>query len=262
MQYVELDASIVTASSGNLIAQSIYVRNYTLRRKKKIDRTLLTAKNMLLSGWTSSRQEINEVIIKWFKNERFYNIYEYYLDSNNWFQGSDAKLSNVMFNNRFLNLIQGLEDYYRERFEIILTAEDRKKFDEKKKAILDQIPPSPLKQWLNNTFKFTKYPKLEEKLLTIVNELESDLDKLFANISLANFPQTAASFRNNLSHGMTKELNQGLSFYKDYFTAQTLLGICILKTLGVTKLKDKAAYYSKFEDAAYEIYSIQEKERK
>jgi hypothetical protein len=216
---------------------------------------------MVISRWTYSQEEINQVIINWYNNEKFFNIYEYYLDSNNWMQGTDARLSNVMFNNRFLNLIQALEDYYREHFEVIRTGADRQLFEEKKENILSQITDSSLKQWLNNTFKFTKFPSLEEKLSTIIDNLSLELSSLFNDTSLNEFPMSATNFRNSLSHGKSKEINQGIRLHEDYFIAQVLLGVCILKTLGIQSIKNRVAYYSKFEDAAYQVSFFQNERR-
>jgi hypothetical protein len=231
----------------------VHVYNYTLKQKREIDTHGYHSRHLLVSRHTCSKEELNQVILTWFANEKLYNIYEYYIESNNWLQGTKAKLSNVMFNNRFLNLIQGLEDYYREYYEIIKTAADREIFESKRTAAVNYITDPTLKQWVNNTFKFKKTPSLTEKLSTIVTELAPDISKLFQGISLEDFPQSAADFRNDLSHGRNKEINLGRRLHRDYFIAQVLLGVCILRTLGVNKLNERTAYYSRFKDASDEV---------
>ncbi len=243
------------SNSGNTV--KIHVNNYTLKKGKEIDTHSYHGRHMMVSGETCNREEMKQVIINWFANERLFNIYEYYLDSNNWMQGTKARLSNVMFNNRFLNLIQGLEDYFREHFETVLTQADRDQFNLKKSNVLRTITDPSLKQWLNNSFKFTGYPKLEEKLTKIIAELADDMSKVLDGVSLDFFPESAKEFRNQLSHGMSKEINLGKRLHRDYHTARLLLGVCILRSLNVARLKERVAYYSGFEDAAHEIYLFQ-----
>lgn len=237
----------------------IHVNNYSLKKGKKIETHSYHGRHMLVSGETCSRDEMKQIVFNWFANERLFNIYEYYLDSNNWMQGTKARLSNIMFNNRFLNLIQGLEDYFRENFETSLTQADQKAFLLKRSNVLKEIKDPILKQWVNNTFKFTGYPSLEEKLTKIVNDLAEDMSQVLDGISIDWFPESATRFRHKLSHGMAKEINLGKELHLNYHTAQLLLGVCILKSLGVAKLKERVAYYSRFEDAAHEIYLFQRK---
>ncbi len=261
--YVGADRSKLNNNDNDFINEKatvqIHVNNYSLKKEKKIETHSYHGRHMMLSGWTCCREEMKDVIIKWFANEKLYNIYEYYLDSNNWMQGTKAKLSNIMFNNRFLNLIQGLEDYFRETFETTLTQTDRQEFELKKSNILKSITDPALKKWMNDTFKFTGYPTLEKKLTKIVAELSDDMGKLLDGISIDWFPESATRFRHKLSHGMAKEINLGQELHRNYHIAQVLLGVCILRTLGVAKLKDRIAYYSRFEDAANEIYVFQKK---
>lgn len=261
--YVGADRANLSTNDNDHFGQDapvqIHMNNYTLKRGKKIETHSYHSRHMAISGSTCSREEMKQVIVKWFANEKLFNIYEYYLDSNNWLQGTEAKLSNVMFNNRFLNLVQGLEDYFRENFETTLTLADRQEFDIKKSKVLKDIKDPILKKWVNNTFKFTGYPTLEEKLAKIVTDTAGDLSKLLDGISIDWFPKSATHFRHKLSHGMAKEISLGKELHLNYHAAQLLLGVCILRTLGVAKLKEKVAYYSRFEDAAHEIYLFQKK---
>lgn len=235
----------------------IHVNNYTLENNKKIETYTHHSKHMAVSGCTCSNHEMKQIIVQWFANTNLYNIYEYYLDSNNWMQGTKAKLSNVMFNNRFLNLIQGLEDFFREKFETTLTQSDRKEFETKKSSVAKTITDPELKKWLNNTFKFTQYPTLNSKLSRIIKELSDDLSQLLSGVSIEAFPDIATRLRHVLSHGMTKEINLGIEMQYAFHTAKLLLGVCILKSLDVVNLKNRVAYYSKFEDAVNEIIFFQ-----
>lgn len=232
----------------------VYVSNYTLSKKTKIESHSSHSRYMLLSRWTCSQEEMNQFIINWYKNEKFFNIYEYYIDSNNWMQGTDAKLSNVMFNNRFLNLIQALEDYHREHLGVIPNSADHQLFKKNKETVLNLIKNnSPLKNWLHDNLNPRDYFTLKEKLSTIIKDLLPELSKLLHGIVLDEFSISAKDFRNALSHATNKEINQGIRLYEDYLIAQILLGTCILKTLGVKNILERIAYYSNFVDAAYQI---------
>lgn len=213
------------------------VTNFTMNQNKVISRDILHQNHMLLSEWKMSKPELNNVITKWFENTHLSNIYEYYLDSNNWFQGiKEATLSNVMFNNRFLNLIQGLEDYYREHLESAKTKSDRQQFDDKKKQVMSLIKDASLKKWLNDTFSAPQYAKLEEKLSAIVAHCTPVIHQAFTIINWYDFPGSAKEFRNQLSHGMNKEINQGEKLHLDYKLAQMLLCTCILQSLELQNL--------------------------
>lgn len=248
----------VHADKGEKKLSYLWVSNYSLSKRIKLESFSVPSNHMLLYKSHRRPGEIGEIIIKWFNNQQYYNIYEYYLDSNDWFHGTGAMLSNVMFNNRFLNLVQGLEDYYREFFETNTTAADRQLFDERKKIIMDGIEDDAIRKWFNDSFRFSRYPSITQKLAAIVTDLREDLNELFTGISLEQFPATSSGFRNKLSHGQNKEINLGKDLHRDYYIAQVLLGVCILKTLGIDNLKTRVSRYMKFKDAAEQIRYYQE----
>ncbi|MEJ7681117.1 MAG: hypothetical protein WKG06_25345 [Segetibacter sp.] len=91
----------------------IPVGNFSLHKGENVKRHSMHQNYMLISSWNMEKEDLNAVITKWYSNESFYNIYDLYIDSNNWLQNSTATLSNVMFNNKFLNIVQSLEAYHR-----------------------------------------------------------------------------------------------------------------------------------------------------
>jgi len=212
------------------------ISNFSLSKNKEIPKHGSVAVHMVFNhDKLGSKEELNKLIIKWFSQQTFNNIIEYYLDANNWFQGSKgALLSNVMFNNRFLNLIQGLEDYYREKH---YNNNDEVQFNLNKAAAMKRIIDPVLKHWLNDTFKFSVHLSLAEKLKIIVAECMPDLIAIYGSVSFDNFPRAAADFRNTLSHGMNKEINLGDKLHLHYQIARFLLLICILKSLGIKDIK-------------------------
>jgi ApeA-like protein/HEPN superfamily Apea-like protein len=256
---VTVERGYVTDPRPEFISTSDFLKldvyNTTLHGNKPIEKSSSHSNYMLISAWNYDKKEVNDIIVKWFENEQYSNIYEYYLDSNNWFQESKTLLTNIMFNNRFLSLIQGIEDYYRENFEIEKTKSDRDLFDEKKAKINSLFPSEEkeLKNWFNNTFKFTKYPKLDEKIQTILDDLRLVDFNVLKNVSLNSLSASATKYRNNLSHGKNKEIDQGSDFHSVFLIAQILLAVCILRSLGVDKIDDRISRNLHFLDKIREI---------
>jgi hypothetical protein len=263
--YVYSDNSNVTtddssAQFNQFDKHLINVNNYTLKKRRPIPKHTVSEMDMAFSRHTLSKEELNDVIIRWFANEKLFGIYEYYLDSNNWFQNTKARLSNVMFNNRFLNLIQGLEAYLNEFYpkKKAVSSSEQQMFSRNKNEISKLIIDATLKEWYERSLipRKAKELTLKERLAMLILDLKPDLQDVFEGVTLEEFPQSASKFRNQLSHG-TQEINLGARLHEDYLIAQVLLGACILKSLGVNKLGERLAYYSQFEDAAYQIIHFQ-----
>jgi hypothetical protein len=85
------------------------VTNFSLNETKEIPMGTLNQNEMLLSRWTIGLEELTLLIQRWFKQTRMKNIVEYYLETVNEYGGEPQRLTSVMMNNRFLNLIQGLK---------------------------------------------------------------------------------------------------------------------------------------------------------
>lgn len=212
------------------------VSNFSLSKNEEVPPHGSASVHMIFDhDKLGGKDALNQLIIKWFNHQQFSNIVEYYLDANNWFQGSkDAVLSNVMFNNRFLNLIQGLEDYYREK---LYQNNNEILFNQQKGAVLKMVTDPQLKQWINNKFKFTSYLSLTEKLKIILTECMPVISAIYGPVSFDNFPKSASEFRNILSHGMNKDINLGEKLHLHYQIARFLVLICILKSLEITDFK-------------------------
>jgi hypothetical protein len=67
-----------------------------------------------------------------------------------------------------------------------------------------------------------------------------------SNLTFDSFPSYAAEKRNELAHGRNRETYQGSLFHINFFIAQLLLGVCILHSLGVTKINKKISHYDKW----------------
>ena len=187
-----------------------------------------------------------------------------YLDSHNWFEGTNAVLSNVMYNNRCLNLIQGLEDYHRKQIE---TSETEKaeydsqrvlEFNQNKREALKLANGnSEIKKWLNDTLNLkAKESSLKERLLWLIEKSNPILLELFeGEDQFSIFPNFAKEYRDILSHGNLENTFLGDDFDRLFLMSQLLLTICILKSLkiddgSITKL---IKHKTDFRSTIYEI---------
>ena len=213
----------------------ILFKNFFFVHKQDVDKHYIHQNKMLISRDGLGKNQLNNVIANWFINKAYYHIYDFYLDSNNWFEGTGAVLSNVMFNNRFLNLIQALEDYHRKTNEVLNP--DKAEFDKNKKEVLKLLnKKSSLKKWANDRLNYNKLPSLKERIESLIRKSDDITSKLFEDKNIfKNFPQLAKKYRNFLSHGDLKGTFQGEELHKLFFMAQVLLAIFILKSL---KLKN------------------------
>ena len=81
----------------------------------------------LISFARSSAQEIESLIIKWFEEyEKFEPVYDIFFHAIKpiW-RGDSFTMSNVTYNNAFLNIVQALESYHRIKFKKKATLENR-----------------------------------------------------------------------------------------------------------------------------------------
>lgn len=231
------------------------VWNHNLHNGKNIDSQGKHSHFMLVSRWSLQADELDNLIWKWFNNKEFYPIYDFYIDSNNWLQKSDAMLSNVMFNNRFLNLIQGLEGFYKRMH--VSAVNDQDEFEQKKKEMLLLVKDPGVKKWLNDnlSYKRKKYKSLDQKLQLLIEERKEILHTLFGekNDILDFFPRYAVTVRNNLSHGIHTKTSHGSELHVFFKTGQLLLAICILGSLGIENIADRIGKFYPFRDLIFDI---------
>lgn len=194
-----------------------------------LDKKKMHQNSMLFSGWSESKDELNQIIEKWFSNDSLMPIYDFYIDSHNWFNGR-VVLSNVMYNNKFLNLIQGLEAYY--DFLDPSYTYTNEEFTKTRQQVLNQITDEKLKIWVTEKLKFPQNAKLGEKLSFLCDKYEKILTDIFEqSISLDSYPSGAKEYRHKLSHGRIDETYQGTKLDLYYKFSQILLCICILDSL-------------------------------
>ncbi|WP_139959429.1 ApeA N-terminal domain 1-containing protein [Flavicella sediminum] len=225
--------SILNPQKNDFIHCSVI--NFTLQKSNDFNKKSIHQSMMYISGFNSSFEELSSVICKWFENNNYRPIYDFYNDSNNWFENKSVILSNVMYNNKFLNLIQGLESYYD-----LLDLEFIKNNDEftkNRQQVISSLNNSSLEKWVMKNLKFPKTPNLTEKLENLIYEFKL-LNLKFEPINnfIEEYPIQAKEYRNKLSHGRIETTYQGKNFEKLFSFSKILLCFCILKSLKINSL--------------------------
>ncbi len=211
----------------------IWFHNFSYLEKQDVFVDSMHQNWMLISGWKFQREELNQIIKQWFTNSDLYHIYDFYLDSHNWFEGTEAILSNVMFNNRCLNLIQALEDYHKKKSSL---TPDMNEFNLKKKSVLSLLNNNTeLKKWVNNRINYNKVPYLNERLTHVIVQSKTIIDGLFGSGSdiYSEFPALAKKYRDILAHGNMGGTYLGIELEYLFHQARLLLNITILKSLNI-----------------------------
>jgi hypothetical protein len=167
-----------------------------------------------------------------------------------------------MFNNRFLNLIQGLESYHyllNEQF-----SPDNNLFTKNRQKVLDLASDPDLKKWLHNTLKFPKEHSLLDRLDALIARFTPSLTILFGKLDyLQSFSIESKDLRHLLSHGRHESTFIGERIYPNYYIAKILLCLCILESLGIDALVVKRIIELNYElkDHAHEvIYRVRKAE--
>ena len=238
----------------------IRVWNTSLNKDERVSQQLRPSYHMLLSDDNFEGIGMVEAIRLWYKYRQVSTIFDLYIDSNYWFDKSEQKLSMVMFNNRFLNIVQALENFHRVAFSE--QRPDTSSFEEKKAAVLQLFKggeeQKELKQWLNNSLKMPKDLSLKARLDALLKWLKPETDKWFTNQSTINhFTWYASAMRNVLSHGKHRQTRPPKELRVFMITGQILLAACILKALKVKDVGEAVLHYQRFQDHLYEINRVE-----
>lgn len=222
---------------GNEIFTVVRFDNYSFTQRQDVHKFYRHQNFLLLSRWKLDKEKLDSLIINWFSNSEYYHIYDFYLDSHNWFEGTEANLSNVMFNNRCLNLIQALEDYHRKTYDHLLPDIDT--FNKMKSEVLKLLDSKKeLKQWANNRINFNKVPYLNERLNDLIEKSKDIIKGLFGDeLFYSEFPELAKKYRDMLSHGNMKGTSLGKELHYLFHSAQVLLAIIILSSIKLENIE-------------------------
>ena len=241
---IELRNTIGNYNTSILVNDKDESRDYTytsitsvlnFQKEPFLDRFGWTQGYMIFSRWTESQEELNRIIKKWFNNEKLMPIYDFYIDSYNWFKGK-VTLSNVMYNNKFLNLIQALEGYYDYLDPIYINTNEM--FVGERQKVINSLNDSHLKTWVMLNSKYPKQPTIASKLKHLCDKFNKILNPLFiGHTYIDDYPASAKEYRNKLSHGKINTTYQGPELEGLFKFSQLLLCICIMNSLEMTKYK-------------------------
>lgn len=233
---------------GNYVTS--WVENYSLNKNKLINETT-SHHYMLYSQWNCTKDELKEIIINWFNNSKKYKtIIAHYKDSDNWFQDTDARITNVMFNNRFLNLVQALENYNVQCITGEIKNEERKDFDNKKDKILELLDDE-LGTWLKSKLNYSV--SLRTRLNEILHDIHDITSICMQGVYLDKFIYRIVKYRNDLSHGINPEIDLGEEFIVNFKVAKMLLTICLLRLIGIKDINNKLRHNINFKDSLFEV---------
>lgn len=223
-----------TEDERDKMAHTYIYSRLTLNQEPFENTSKLNQNWLLFSDWTESKQSLNNLITNWFKNESLHPIYEFYLDTVDW--GKNGAISNVNFNNRYLNLMQGLEAYYD-----FLNPDYQYKnenFIVERQKVYDALESKELKRWVGNHLKFPKQANFSDKLKFLCEKYMSILSNLNTNSQLIeSYSYKAKEYRHKLSHGKINKTFQGKDLHSLYGFSQVLLCICILDSIGMEHIK-------------------------
>jgi len=136
-----------------------------------------------------------------------------------------------MFNNKFLNVIQGLESYF--DLQDLAFISDNETFTKNRQEILNRVDDINLKTWLTKNLKFPRSHKLVDKLIFFTNRYDYIFKKVeYLELFATEYPISATEYRNKLSHGKIEQTFQGENFHKIFSFSKILLCFCILESIG------------------------------
>lgn len=226
---------IESYDEGYVIRNNLFpshIRNFSHHKTCDFSKKYLHQNFMFFSKWTFDEKELNNIIKAWFTNNDLRPIYDFYIDSNNWFKDKNVILSNVMYNNKFLNLVQGLESYYD-----ILDPQfqaNNEEFTQNRQEVINRIGDVTLGRWVNSHLRFPRTPTLDYKLDFLIqkfNDVITGINRIEPFIE--NYSIEAKEYRHKLSHGRIDKTYQGPNFKKIYSFSKVLLCFCILESLDI-----------------------------
>jgi hypothetical protein len=189
-------------------------------------------------NFRNEKEEIFRVIKKWYENEKYRVVFQYYIDCNDWLQGSNRLISNVMFNNKFLNVIQALENYHRITFgdetKNIGYDTDFSKNLNSLNLILKNENNEELKKWICNKLKGINKEKREFTLIERLEKIKESCD-IMKDIDFSFSSKKTKKKRDSLSHGNINDIFQGRELDVYYNYSLLLLLFSIFKTLEINR---------------------------
>ncbi|MFT5846322.1 MAG: hypothetical protein ACJARX_001111 [Psychroserpens sp.] len=215
----------------------MYTKTWRFKSNSKIDDKILDKKsnNAFFSDYGLNDKYIFKILKTWYNKEIYRTTYYFYIDSNDWLHNAGRFLSNVMFNNRFLNMIQALENFHKVHFnEEKVDNEDYNKntgkyLNKLDKYLRDHIDLNEWVRFLSSRIK----AKIDITLVQRLNRLLTYTEDVTFEVNFIDYSVDAKNFRHNLSHGDLDEINLGGNLELRYYQSKYLLLCCILKSLNL-----------------------------
>lgn len=236
--YINFTSVIVETSELEVLDKPIrnrlninYFHNYRKRNIVKYEE--VDRQYMLFYGGERNKEQLNKIIINWYNSYiEFSTIYGIYLETFEWFKGTDIVLTEIMFKNRFLNLIQALESYH-SLIDSKHKNEDKDEIKNKVEILIDHLNARD-KEWIIERIS-PKYVTLGIRLKDLIFCKLSNITSEFfyTRKEKESFIYHVTEIRNGISHGrnVTFDSNKISDYYNK---ALMLLLCCILKNLNFT----------------------------
>jgi len=231
----------------NIEEASISIHNNNhLYKRKHVKSDYIHQNYMLFYGGPNRADKLKQIIINWYNTiDKYSPVYNIFLDTFEWFQHTDAVLTQIMFNNRFLNLVQALESYHKFS-NPDLKDENIININAKAKNILKEITNPENYTWLIERIT-PLHIELRKRLLDLINnKLDIISSELFQNKKeRKGYVEKIMKIRNNLSHGEKVEIN--VTEISDYYYKTLIIILsCILLNLGLSELEIKKSILSTY----------------
>jgi hypothetical protein len=191
-------------------------------------------RDIIASRMTAPYKELAEilptVVAKWFEyHEQLDAVLNLYF----------AVLFNpsLYINHRFLFLAQALEVYHNSHIEFVGYVQPKADFRERRDRIVQAVPPEE-KEWLEEKLHYANQKTLAQRLAEILAKNKSEAEQFISD--LQRFADAVKNTRNYHTH-FDDELKEKGKVTDDMEALvrlasqmETLLGVCILKDLGIT----------------------------
>lgn len=227
--------------NGNVFISINHFNNVIKRNRNELNDT--DRNHMLFYGGQNHSEKLKEIIVRWFYSIGKYSpVYNIFLETFEWFQNTDAYLTQIMFHNRFLNLVQALESYHKFSYPEIKD-ENKEEVEIKKLELLKVITNREDFKWLciRITPRYTTLRKRLNDLL--VKRLPDITSELFKNSDdRKGYVSKIKEFRDKLSHG--EKIKIEASKISDYYYKTIIILLsCILLSLGFSQDEIKESLF-------------------
>lgn len=231
---VELFYEHAISNNPNDRGLAIFQRKGRQTQKKNKSSDYRSTSSMLFNAKALGETRFQSVVKNWFDSFESHGvIFDMYLDTQQWFLGSGILLSSVIFNNRFLNILQSLESFH--YMEHVGEEESKDEFKSNFDKILKKLNDSIDKKWLRKrTRTFSK--NLEQRIYELICEFDFLCDGILpSKTDKLSFAKDLSEIRNALSHGSHKKTDNTSEFRDKYHFSRIMLISCILSKIGFNK---------------------------